>query len=52
MNDLSPDEAHLIQIIRDLKQFETIELKRDDKAQIVYIFTQKNKFTFLTKKTA
>lgn len=50
MNDLNVEELSLIQIIRDLKPFETIEIKRDDKGSLIYVYTRKDRYIFLTNK--
>lgn len=47
-NELSTEEFTLLQIIKDLKPFETIELKRNEQGEIVYVYTQKKKYIFLT----
>ncbi len=44
---MSNEEAQLLQIIRDLKPYETIELKRDERGNIVYVYTRKDKYIFL-----
>lgn len=52
MSKLTSEEEQLIQIVRDLKVYETIELKRNEKGEIVYIFTKKEKHIFLTSNDA
>lgn len=49
-NQLTQEERSLLQIIKDLKPFEVIELKRNEQGEIVYIYTRKEKYIFLTSK--
>lgn len=37
------DEQKLLLLIKDLKPFETLEIKRDDKGELVYVYTQKSR---------
>jgi hypothetical protein len=47
MNKISEAEIlQLIAILRDLKPYETVEIKRDDKGNLQYIHTKKEKYTF------
>lgn len=47
--ELSNEEIQLITIIRDLKPFEVIDIKREDKTdQIVFTYTNKKRFILLT----
>lgn len=48
MSKLSSEEEQLLKIIRDLKTHETIELKRNERGEIVYVYTKKQKYIFLT----
>lgn len=52
MNKLTQEEQQLLTIIRDLKLFETIEIKRNEKDEVIYIYTKKEKYIFLTLKQA
>lgn len=49
---MSNEELQLIQIIRDLKPFETVEIKRDEKGNLVYVYTRKERYIFLEHKLA
>ena len=49
---MNNEEQQLIQIIRDLKPFETVEIKRDEKGNLVYVYTKKERYIFLTHKLA
>lgn len=52
MNDISQEELQLLQIIRDLKPFENIEIKRDERGNLVYVYTKKEKYIFIAHKLA
>lgn len=52
MNKTSQEEEQLLQILRDLKPFETVEIKRNEQGQLIYIWTKKEKYIFLTNKLA
>lgn len=46
---MSKEEAALIEIVRNLKPFETIEIKMDDNGKIIYTYTKKERHIFLTR---
>lgn len=50
MNDLNQEELQLIAIIRDLKPYENIEIKRDDKGNLTWVYTKKERYVFLTNR--
>ena len=45
---MNKEEAQLLAIIRNLKPFETVEIKRDEKGNLIYIYTKKERYIFLT----
>ena len=50
MNDISKEEMELILIARDLRPFETIELKLNESGDIIYTWKRQERY-MLTKKT-
>lgn len=47
MNNITEAEAlQLMEILRTLKPFESVEIKRDDKGNLQYVHTKKEKYTF------
>lgn len=38
------EALQLLAIIKSLKPFETVEIKRDEKGNLVYIYTKKEKY--------
>lgn len=52
MNKPSQEELQLIQIVRDLRPFETVEIKLNEKSEVVFIYTKKEKTILLTNRLA
>lgn len=48
LEKIGAEEYQLIHIIRDLKRFETVEIKRNEHGNLEYIYTKKEKYIFLT----
>lgn len=46
---MKPEEAALIEIVRNLKPYESIEIKMDENGKIVYTYTKKERHIFLTR---
>lgn len=47
---MNEQEIQLIAVIRDLKPFETIEIKCDEEGKVIYTYTQKKRYILLTPK--
>ena len=47
MNNLTKEEAQLLAILRDLKSFEMIEIKKDTDGNLVYTYTRKERHILL-----
>lgn len=45
---MNKEEAQLLAIIRNLKPFETVEIKRDEKGVLIYVYTKKERYILLT----
>lgn len=52
LEKIGAEEYQLIHILRDLKRFETVEIKRNESGTLEYIYTKKEKYIFLTNKSA
>ena len=46
---MNKDELALIEIVRNLKPYESIEIKMDENGKIVYTYTRKERHVFLTR---
>lgn len=47
---LSQDELKLLMILRTMHPYDTVEIKRDSQGELSLIYTQKEKWLFLTGK--
>lgn len=52
MNNPTQEELQLIQVVRDLKPFETVEIKLNEKGETQFIYTKKEKSILLTNRLA
>lgn len=48
--EITKEEYQLLKIIKDLKPYENVEIKRDERGDLVYVYTHKEKYTFLFNK--
>lgn len=48
MNNPTPQELELIEIIRKLKPYEDISIKKDDQGKVIFTYTQRQRIVVLT----